>query len=66
MTAPNVPHIALFDGVDPAIVEELLATLPVHRFHTGEYLCREGDPGGSMFILRRGLARVVVGADDNL
>lgn len=57
------PDIALFAGIDPAVVSELLWTLPVRTFATGEHLCHEGEPGSSMFILRRGLARVVIGPD---
>jgi predicted acylesterase/phospholipase RssA/CRP-like cAMP-binding protein len=62
MTTP-LPTIALFDGIDSRIVEELLAELPTRKLSTGEYLCHEGEGGRSMFILRRGLARVEVGDD---
>ncbi len=58
------PDIALFAGIDPALVSELLWTLPVRTFAAGEHLCHEGEPGSSMFILRRGLARVVIGPDE--
>lgn len=60
----TTPHIALFEGVDATLVEELLAGLPVRTFAAGEHLCHEGQPGTSMFILRRGLARVVIGDDE--
>jgi len=62
--SPRPPDIALFAGIDPALVSELLWTLPVRTFAAGEYLCHEGEPGSSMFILRRGLARVVIGPDE--
>lgn len=51
----------LFRDIDPAVVHELVAELPVRHFGPGDYLCREGEPGSSMFLIDRGLAEVRVG-----
>jgi predicted acylesterase/phospholipase RssA/CRP-like cAMP-binding protein len=61
VTETSFPRIALFDGIDPGAVDGLLDGLPSRKLATGEYLCREGDDGSTLFILRRGLARVEVG-----
>jgi len=43
-------------------VQELIDSLPTRSFAPGEYLCQEGEPGSSLFIIQRGLAHVTVGA----
>ncbi|MGZ4691069.1 MAG: cyclic nucleotide-binding domain-containing protein [Acidimicrobiia bacterium] len=61
MSDERVAPIPLFRGLHPDVVQELIETVPTRSFAPGEYLCREGEPGSSLFIIQRGLAHVTVG-----
>jgi NTE family protein len=52
--------IPLLRNIHPSIARELVEALPTRSFAAGEVLCREGEPGSSMFIVTRGLADVRV------
>lgn len=49
----------LFAGLDAAALGEVARQMTPRHFAPGEPLCREGEPGESLFVIRQGLARVV-------
>jgi len=51
----------LFDGLDRAVVDEILAGSEHRRFAAGELLCRESDPADSLLVIESGAAEVLVG-----
>ncbi len=62
VTVPSsaLEGVPLFEGLGP---EELLTAATSMRFHefpTGAVICREGEPGSSMFVLVEGLAYALV------
>jgi predicted acylesterase/phospholipase RssA len=50
----------LLVGLDPIAVGEILAQMRPRRFETGEFICREGEPGESLFLIQTGVAEVVI------
>ena len=50
----------LFVGLGPTAVDEILALMHPRRFETGEFICREGEPGESLFLIQTGVAEVVI------
>jgi predicted acylesterase/phospholipase RssA/CRP-like cAMP-binding protein len=50
----------LFDGLDAAALEAIAGQMRPRAFAAHEVICREGEPGTSLFIIRGGLARVEV------
>jgi NTE family protein len=54
MTSP------LFGGLDAAALEAIAGQMRPRAFAAREVICREGEPGTSLFVIRSGLARVEV------
>jgi NTE family protein len=50
---------ALFGGLADGELDDVLASMRPVAFETGEAICREGDPGTSLFVLADGLADVL-------
>jgi predicted acylesterase/phospholipase RssA/CRP-like cAMP-binding protein len=48
----------LFAGLDPAGLEEVAREMQPRQFAANEVICRQGDFGDSLFMLRSGLALV--------
>ena len=48
----------LFRGIDAEARQELSTLLREIRLDAGEYLCRQGDPGDSLFLIDSGLIEV--------
>jgi CRP-like cAMP-binding protein len=46
--------IPLFGGLDEATLGRIVGMLKEQRFGKGEVVCREGDSGSSIYIVRRG------------
>lgn len=46
--------IAVFGGLSEATYERLIAMLQEHRFSPGDVVCREGETGRSMYVVRSG------------
>lgn len=64
MVGKRYPRSPLFDGLDAAALEAIYARMRPHHFDAGEVICREGEPGGTLFVIERGLAQVLVGPTD--
>lgn len=60
MSDPTHPlsAIPLFAGLEPAMLDDLLAASRVRRFPKGQILCNEGDPGNDLLLLEEGRVRV--------
>lgn len=53
-------QISLFEGLEPATLNEIYRRLQPRRFAPAEVICHEGDAGSSLFIIESGLAHVLV------
>lgn len=49
-----LPSIAIFGGLEGPSLERVIGMLVEHRLDKGEVLCRQGDTGREMFIVRSG------------
>jgi CRP/FNR family transcriptional regulator len=60
MSDPTHPlsAIPLFAGLEPVVLDELLAASRVRHFPKGQILCSEGDPGDDLLLLEEGRVRV--------
>jgi NTE family protein len=56
----ELTQISLFEGLEPAALNEIYRRLQPRSFAPGEVICREGDAGSSLFIIESGLAHVLV------
>lgn len=56
----ELQQISLFEGLEPAALEDIRRRLQPRQFSAGELICREGDAGASLFIIESGLAHVLV------
>lgn len=52
--------VPLFQGLEEGELDSLAAQAHQHRFHEGDVLVAEGDPGGSLFVLAEGALDVRV------
>jgi NTE family protein len=57
-----LPRSSLLEGLTAADLEWLYAQMQPRHFAAGDVICREGDPGTSLFIVQSGLAQVVIGS----
>ncbi len=55
-------RVAIFQDAEPGLLVELVLKLKLSVYSPGDYICRKGDIGKEMYILKRGKI-VVVGAD---
>jgi len=51
----------LFDGLDAEALEDVHQRMTPRKFAARETICREGDRGDSLLVIRRGLAEVSFG-----
>jgi CRP-like cAMP-binding protein len=49
-----LPSIALFGGLEPGTLGRIISMLKEHRLDPGAVVCREGEPGREMFLVRSG------------
>lgn len=61
MSLPLLSAVPLFAGLPPAELELLHSRMRTREFQAGQALCREGEPGDSLFVIASGLALVTVG-----
>lgn len=54
-------QIALFDGLDARALEQVSRRMRPRRVPARGIICREGEPGDSLFIIRSGVAQVLGG-----
>ena len=57
-----LPSIAIFGGLEDTTLKRIIALLGEHRVEAGEEVCKQGDSGRSMFLVRHG--EVVVCRDN--
>ncbi|XP_075334611.1 cyclic nucleotide-gated channel alpha-4 [Odontesthes bonariensis] len=61
---PTLSKVTIFQNCDKSLLEELVLKLTPQVFSPGEYVCRKGDVGHEMYIIREGKLAVV--ADDGV
>jgi predicted acylesterase/phospholipase RssA/CRP-like cAMP-binding protein len=52
---------SLFEGLDRTALEDVLGRMQARRFAAREVICREDEPGDSLFVIQAGLAHVIQG-----
>lgn len=57
-----LPTVAIFGGLSDGTLARVIAMLGEHRFAPDEVICREGEPGRAMYLIRDG--EVVVCRED--
>jgi CRP/FNR family cyclic AMP-dependent transcriptional regulator len=49
-----LPKIALFGGLEEGSLNRIISMLNEHRLERGEIVCKQGDTGREMFLVRSG------------
>ncbi|XP_055634814.1 cyclic nucleotide-gated cation channel subunit A isoform X2 [Toxorhynchites rutilus septentrionalis] len=57
-------QVRIFQDCEPGLLEALVLKLKLQVFSPGDYICRKGDVGKEMYIVKRGRLSVV--ADDGV
>jgi NTE family protein len=59
MTSSELVGVEMFNGLAPRELDEIAELFVPRHFRTDEYICRQGDAGSSLFLIRRGVAQVL-------
>jgi NTE family protein len=65
MEKPVLAQVPLFEGLGETALAEVYGLLQRRHFEAREFICREGEPGDSLFIIENGMAQVMLGAPDS-
>jgi predicted acylesterase/phospholipase RssA/CRP-like cAMP-binding protein len=57
-------RFTMLESLSADDVDVVRGQMRPRKFAAGEVICREGDPGDSLFVIERGLAHVVLGPAD--
>src|SRR6266542_395959 len=60
MVNAELAGMPLFEGLEAAALEEIRGQMQPRRFNARSFLCRRGEPGDSLLVIRSGLAEVFV------